>query len=164
MSQSPHERSNRPPKRGQPLTDSSESLPAPQKLKDNNQNPIKLQSTESLVSEFLSKSSTSNHACFTAKRLYVPYNSGTKPSNQVFRKCLFPILSQNRHYRNTMQSIEIDFAFEPESIEELPFLANCIDQLSLLPRLKHLHLIFHKKRLATLMHRVRVANELSRLP
>ncbi len=146
MSQSPreNERKDRPEKRKKPLTASPSSLPAPQKLKDNSQNQIELASTKTLVSKFLQEySSRRKIPTFTSKCLMVDCSQSNfillATNHVTFPNYLYPILSQKKHYRNTLASIDIQLDFET-SQKEMRFLANCFDQFALLPRLKRLKL------------------------
>ncbi len=115
------------------------SLPAPQKLKDNSQNQIELSSTKTLVSKFLIEySGRPKTPTFTPQCLFVDCRQSSfsdrtpNPAYVTFPKLLFPILSQKRHYRNSMLSIDIQLDFEG-SPKEVRFLADASINLHYCP-------------------------------
>ncbi len=148
MSQSPtaKKRKDRPDKRKKPSS-SPGCLPASQKLKDNDQNKIGLLSTEALVDLFNYNCSRMDEGGVDSTGLFMSVEPLTSSflyrtdNHLAFPKYLFPLISQKRHFRDTFQSIEITLYFD-ESPKELRFIADCIDQFALLPRLKTLKLFF----------------------
>ncbi len=62
-----------------------------------------------------------------------------------FSKSIFPILSQSRHYLNTLEEIDIHLMINPHKAKDLNFLGELMNYSALIPYLKSLRFRFSAK-------------------